>query len=247
MWAPNGTAILFRDEAQHRALLACVGVSIALHALVLFAFPGFRPSAHAESLSVLSASFASRPAPSEPAPPVERLTPKPPEPPREREPEKPLPVLARPEPAAPMAAQPAPTPLRVPSPPEVAPMAAAADMSRAVEAPAAEHVANPSVETFDPALLKAYQLALRDAAKRYERYPVQALERGWEGRVEIRVVIGPNGMIKNALVRISSRYQILDDQALDMVRKGKSMTPIPAALRGREFTIDIPVNFILTG
>lgn len=245
MWAPNGTAILFRDEAQHRALLACVGVSIALHALVLFAFPGFRPSAHPESLSVLSASFASRPAPSEPA--VERVTPKPPEPPRERGPEKPRPVLATPEPGAPMAAQAAPTPLPVPSPPEVAPLAAAADSSRAVEAPAAEHGANPSVETFDPALLRAYQLALRDAAKRYERYPVQALERGWEGRVEIRVVIGPNGMIKNALVRISSRYQILDDQALDMVKKGKSMTPIPAALRGREFTIDIPVNFILTG
>ena len=86
-----------------------------------------------------------------------------------------------------------------------------------------------------------------DAAKRYERYPVPALERGWQGRVEIRVVIGADGTIKNALIRISSRYQILDAQALDMVKKGKSMTPIPPALRGREFTVDVPVNFILTG
>ncbi len=88
-------------------------------------------------------------------------------------------------------------------------------------------------------------LKLADAAKRYRRYPVQAMERGWQGRVEIRVVIGTNGTIEDALIKTSSNYQILDDQALDMVKRGKPLTPIPAALHGREFTMDIPVIFEL--
>ncbi len=46
-------------------------------------------------------------------------------------------------------------------------------------------------------------------------------------------------------IKTSSNYQILDDQALDMVKRGKPLTPIPAALHGREFTMDIPVIFEL--
>jgi TonB family protein len=52
-------------------------------------------------------------------------------------------------------------------------------------------------------------------------------------------------MIKSASIKISSHYQILDDQALDMVKKGKTLAQIPAALRGREFTVDVPVIFEL--
>jgi protein TonB len=105
--------------------------------------------------------------------------------------------------------------------------------------------AKPLVEGFDAGLLDAYRLALIDAARRYRRYPVQAMERGWQGRVEIRVVIGADGMIKRTHVKTSSSYQILDDQALDMVKKGTGREPIPSALRGREFSVDIPVIFEL--
>ena len=108
-----------------------------------------------------------------------------------------------------------------------------------------EAAAKPPVEGFDAGLLEAYRLALIDAARRYRRYPVQAMERGWQGRVEIRVVFGSDGMIKRTHVKTSSTYQILDDQALDMVKKGTGREPIPSALRGREFSVDIPVIFEL--
>jgi protein TonB len=101
------------------------------------------------------------------------------------------------------------------------------------------------IEGFDTGLLDAYRLALIDAAKRYKRYPVQAMERGWQGRVEIRVVIGADGMIKRTLVKTSSNYHILDDQALEMVKRGKPFTQVPPALRGWEFTVDVPVIFEL--
>ena len=71
------------------------------------------------------------------------------------------------------------------------------------------------------------------------------MEKGWQGRVEIRLVVGSNGTIKSVLIKRSSNYQILDDQALDMVKKGTGREPIPSALRGREFSVDIPVVFEL--
>ena len=101
-------------------------------------------------------------------------------------------------------------------------------------------------EAVDSSLFDAYRLALIDVAKRYKRYPVQAMERGWEGRVEIRVVVDANGTIKSALVKSSSRYQILDNQALDMVRRAlNALTEVRPAPRGREFTVDVPVIFEL--
>ena len=62
---------------------------------------------------------------------------------------------------------------------------------------------------------------------------------------ERRLIIGPNGAIQSSLVKASSGYEILDSQAMDMVKKAKPLTPIPAALRGREFMVDIPVIFDL--
>jgi protein TonB len=242
MWGAHRTAIVFHHEAQDRALLACVGASIVLHALALFGLPGFQAGARPESPGVLTASFAPRSAAPQSSRSLESVA----KARREREPEKPQPLLAKPDSSAPIAAQvaePAPSPL--PHPPEVAPTASVAEASRTIEAASVETAAKPSVETFDAGLLDAYRLALIDAAKRYKRYPVQAMERGWQGRVEIRLVIGEDGRIKNVLIKRSSSYQILDDQALDMVKKGKPMAQIPPALRGREFTVDVPVIFEL--
>ena len=43
-------------------------------------------------------------------------------------------------------------------------------------------------------------------------------------------------------IKTSSGHEILDQAALDTIRKAKPLVPIPAALRGREFSLDI--NFI---
>ena len=93
--------------------------------------------------------------------------------------------------------------------------------------------------------MERYRLAVIGAANKYKRYPAQAMEKGWQGRVEIRLVIGNNGMTQSLVVKSSSGFRILDDQALDMVKKAKPLAPIPASLRGRQFTVDIPVIFDL--
>src|SRR5712692_6465812 len=235
----KSTAAVFHDDAQQRALLACFGISVALHALLLLAFPGLRTSTHPGDLKVLTAIFAPRAA-TDALPAVREPQRKPPERRTEAEPPLPLPALSEAAPVAPVFPEPAaPASSPAPSSASVAP----AEASRAQET--TEAAAKLLVEGFDAGLLDAYRLALIDAAKRYRRYPVQAMERGWQGRVETRVVIGTNGTIKDALVKTSSNYPILDDQALDMVKRGESLAPIPAALRGREFTVDVPVIFEL--
>jgi protein TonB len=248
MLISDGKAALFHHDAQHRALLACVGASIALHVLVLFSFPGLRSSTPAGGPKVLTAMFAPMPGSPETAPSVEEATPRPPEPPRrEVKPEPPRPVLARSAPADPDVPQPAaPAPAPVPSQPAQTTSSAPAPLASATDAQAsAASAVTTERSAADAGLLERYRLALIDATKRYRRYPVQAVERGWQGRVEIRVVIGANGTIRDALIKTSSNYQILDDQALDMVKRGKPLTPIPAALHGREFTVDVPVIFEL--
>jgi len=232
----DGKAALFHDDAQQRALSACFALSIALHAMLLLAFPGLRSSPHPDGTQSLTARFAHRAELAEA--PSARASSEAPARPREVRP-----VVPMPEPAsAPQVAEPAFAPL--PSPPN-AEQAPLSEASRVAELSPAEVAAKTSIEGFDAGLLDAYRLALIDAAKRYKRYPVQAMERGWQGRVEIRVVIGADGMIRSTHVKTSSNYQILDDQALDMVKRGKSLTQIPPALRGREFTVDIPVIFEL--
>ena len=240
----NRTAALFRSDTQLRTLLACIGVSIALHSLVLLGFPGIRTTTRSGAVTVLTAFFAARPAPV--APSLEKPPLRPKKPATEVRSAEPPAVLAQPAPA-PVLSRTEVTPVLGPGAPrEIAPA------PPAVSPPAAEPGASPVAvaersvgDGLDARLLEKYRLALIDAARRFRRYPPQAMDRGWQGRVEIRLVIDANGTIKNATIKTSSRYAILDEQALDMVKRGKSSARIPPALSGREFTVDVPVIFEL--
>lgn len=250
----TSTAALFSDESQHRALVACVVASILLHLLVLFASPELRPSARTNGPKILTARFTPRLAAPEPAAAIEEAPPKapevqpePPKPKQEAKREAPPAALARPAPNAPATPQRAASALAPNAPAQSASAPATPPVSapRAPEAQGPPAQQNNIVPPTDAGALNEYRLALVGAAKRYKRYPAQAMEKGWQGRVEIRLVIGANGLIRNASVKISSGYQILDDQAMDMVKKGKPLAQIPAALRGREFVVDIPVIYEL--
>ena len=230
MWYPDPAAARLHQERQLRMLYGCLCVSAVLHGLAMFSLPSFRPASRPDDARVLTALFE----PSSPAPVTSA-----PRRPRERNAEVPAPPLPKPlEPAPatdPRAAEPAATtePPAPPSPVAAAPQSPA-------EAPAR------IPESVDPSMFDAYRLALINAAKRYKRYPVQAMERGWEGRVEIRLVVDANGAIKSALVKTSSRYQVLDDLALEMVRRAfNALAQVQPAPRGREFTVDVPVVFEL--
>lgn len=140
---------------------------------------------------------------------------------------------------APRAAEPQPPP----------PPTSASSTTARVEAaptPAPPAPASPAAtDSADPGTLGQYRIAIIAAAKRYKRYPRLALDNNWEGQAEIRMVIGPEGSIVSIGIRSRSGYEVLDQQALEMIRKAKPLTPIPPALRGKSFTVDVPVVFSL--
>ena len=82
-------------------------------------------------------------------------------------------------------------------------------------------------------------------ATRYKRYPRIAQDNNWEGRVELRITIGEDGAIASLILKKGSGRVVLDDEAQAMMRVAKSKVSIPPALRGRAFTLEIPVDFLL--
>jgi protein TonB len=129
----------------------------------------------------------------------------------------------------------------------VAPAVAPAPPSPAAQQPGSASSATTSsaANSNEAGSLEQYRLALIGVARKFKRYPTQAMDRGWTGRVDVRLTIGSNGQMQDVVVRRSSGYGTLDNAALDMVRKGAPLTPLPPALRGREVVIDIPVIFDL--
>jgi periplasmic protein TonB len=166
----------------------------------------------------------------------------------------PVPVPA-PEPATALAPAPVPVPVPAPEPAPVPVVSATPSVRPAAPAPAAAAPKAPvavpraavasSAGAVDRRALAQYRLALMRAAGRYKRYPDTAVDRGWQGKVEVRMVIGANGRLAETSIKASSGHELLDNQAIDMLRKGKTLVQIPASLRGREFSVDVPVIFRL--
>jgi periplasmic protein TonB len=100
-------------------------------------------------------------------------------------------------------------------------------------------------EGVDPDGLRNYRLALAREARRYKRYPPQAIEAGWAGTVELRVSVRIGNATQTAELTKASGYPVLDEAALEMVRRALPATPLPAALQGQTFAIGLPVVFEL--
>ena len=97
----------------------------------------------------------------------------------------------------------------------------------------------------DPGSVARYRLELMDLARRYKRYPRIAQDNNWEGRVELRIAIGEDGAISSLAVQKGTGRAVLDDEARAMIRNAKSRAAIPPSLRGKSFTLEIPVDFSL--
>ncbi len=243
------TASLFQARPQQRMLLGCVLASVALHAALLSLSPGLRH--HRAPVGFLTATLVTpvatlEPAKAQPAPAEAR------QPPRKREQRERAAAAPR---SAPRTAASLESPARESEQPEIAPEpmpatgvpVAGANSGGAATAQAVPVPAAPSRLPAGPDAgnVDQYRLALMGAAKRYKRYPSQAVENGWTGRVEVRLVVARDGGVETVRVKNSSGYAVLDDQALDMIRRAEGVTPIPSALQGLPFSVDIPVVFDL--
>ncbi len=103
--------------------------------------------------------------------------------------------------------------------------------------------ANASGEAVDG--LRGYRLALATQARRFKRYPAQAMASGWAGTADVRVEVGSDGRPRAATMVRSSGYEVLDRAALTMIDAGALRARLPESLRGRAFAVVLPVVFNL--
>lgn len=241
---PIGGAGIAAPWLRSRVLRAALVVSVLLHVAVLLGLP--------ELIEAKRQAWF-------PAPLSARLVQPPPPPVAQPEPRKaePAPALARPTPRAvpvPAKPNPAPAPAATESPrtepviaapaPASTPAATAIDAAPAKAEPRPAGPAAAPAPAFDEAATVAqYRIALMQVAGGLKTYPRIAQENNWEGRVELRLTIGAGGSITSLAVKRGTGYAVLDQAALDMLRRAQPRTPLPAGLRGREFTIEVPVVF----
>lgn len=265
------TSAAYRSIGGHRTpFWAALGVSLLAHLLILFAVrlsgpPDVAPARVGHAASRLTAALATSPGggsvSSVPAAAQASAAATPPESRNTDRPDMSPPVIAVAQgtPVAVPVPDIAPAPPRfAESPPEAAPVreldgaAAGAGGMRAAESAAggtsAVVAVQASVEASgmaDPSLLAAYRQALVQAALGYKRYPPLARERGWEGTVELIVVLLPRHPAPVLRVTRGSGFALLDEQALEMMSRAARRLPVPEALRSMRAEFAVPIRFEL--
>jgi protein TonB len=218
---------------DNRGLPYAIAASVALHALMLFTVPDLVDTARrAASIPPQIIARLMEPEPLAPVPAPPMLGPTPPAPPERRKAppaaKKPAPVISTPQPV-PAPRLPAPpviadAPVPQPAPPPVA----------AVQPPPAQQPAQPP----ESLSRDQYRLQLIDEARRHKRYPPLARENNWQGDVRVDVAVSANGR-PTVTLKGSSGYEVLDRQALEMFAQAARSVPLPPALHGKEFTLEV--------
>jgi periplasmic protein TonB len=223
-----------RNRVFHYAVLA----SLALHGLLLFGFPDLIDTAR-RAASLPPTLIARLMAPE----PVAEPAPAPPPPEKKAEVAKPAPRITKP---VPQLAPPAPPEVKAeaPAPPVETPAAAPAPAPVrapppiAAVAPQSSESSSKTNQVPESLSRDQYRVQLIDEARRHKRYPPLARENNWQGDVRVAVAVTADGR-PTVTLRGSSGYEVLDRQALEMFRQAARAVPVPAALRGKEFALEV--------
>lgn len=76
-------------------------------------------------------------------------------------------------------------------------------------------------------------------------YPASAKEAGFQGTVKLSLHFSNLGQLLDVLVKKSSGYKILDDNAVTVTRRIISYPPFPASIDKEELWVDIPIVYRL--
>lgn len=76
-------------------------------------------------------------------------------------------------------------------------------------------------------------------------YPPSAKNAGFEGVVKLNLRLAYNGELLGAVVKNSSGYQILDEQAIVVAKSIAFYPPFPASIEQKELWVEVPVVYQL--
>lgn len=240
------------SRINESSIVWAITASILLHVLVAVVVPNFNFTSEKETPKILKVELL-QPAPPAPAPIAE-----------------PLPPINNPEPPKPEPIKKKPKPIIKPKPieqealvpieqPEVTPPPATENIIavQPTTDTTAEVVVPQPTEPIEPppppqpsqadidSALSAYGSMLSRAIAKHKFYPKIAERRGWEGTALLDLKIDSQGNVLSATVRDSSGYDVLDNRALEMVKKASPFPAPPKELQGRTFNITVPVAFKL--
>ncbi|GGF47706.1 hypothetical protein GCM10011611_62630 [Aliidongia dinghuensis] len=87
-----------------------------------------------------------------------------------------------------------------------------------------------------------FQRVLQAHIERYHEYPDAARAERLQGAVQVIFTLSRGGDVIGVWIRTSSGHEILDQEAMAMVRRAQPLPPIPRDLPDR-FTVVLPVEF----
>ena len=209
-----------RDFLFHSDLPKAIVISMVIHIILIIGFPQFNKTVSVPQ--VMSVTIESSPIQK----PVEKV-------------ETPQPIVKKSEPTqkkvtpiidknATIVAQPPPKELAPPAPAEV-------------PSKIPNVVPQEQINTH----LDSYSNLLANAIAQYKQYPKIAQMRGWQGMVIVDLEIDSKGSVMSVKIKKSSTYEVLDNEALEMIKKASPFPSPPQSLRGKNFNVLVPISFKL--
>ncbi len=90
-----------------------------------------------------------------------------------------------------------------------------------------------------------YADMLRREVVKDKKYPSIASRRGYQGEVVLEVKLDSNGNVLSVNIKTSSSFESLDNEAMAKIRRIAPFPLPPEALRGRTFSVTVPISFKL--
>lgn len=91
----------------------------------------------------------------------------------------------------------------------------------------------------------AYARTLQQHMSRFKHYPRIARRRGWQGQPVVRFSLDREGALLRVELETSSGHKILDQAALDTVKKSVPFPKIPEGMESSTLSFKLPVQFVL--
>ncbi|HLD13883.1 MAG TPA: energy transducer TonB [Burkholderiales bacterium] len=88
---------------------------------------------------------------------------------------------------------------------------------------------------------------LHTSLARHFDYPYVARLRGWEGSVLLAFIVQASGNLNDIRILRSSGFAVLDDSAVDSLKKVQHLPEAVALLQGRDIEMRLPVIYRLKG
>lgn len=243
----NWAALL--GEERPRNMLVLLGIFVSM--VHIWLFTGLmKPNEDITEAKPLTMEVSMIAIPSPKKPVAEPPKPAPPPPPAEKKPPVPKKVPTPPKPVVQKTKPPAPKPVPVsdepsefapfkPSEPVAAPVQASPPPSTSSSASSTSSQTTNSAPTFTEANFRANY-----AHNPKPDYPAVARSRGWQGKVLLRVKVSAEGLSDDVSVEQSSGHDILDESAVEAVKKWRFIpakrgdTPVSSS-------VIVPIDFKL--